>query len=503
MRAGWLLFSCVPFFAAASGAACNGEIQPDAATDAGRDAKPEPVGRDSGLEPDADVPPPRAVTAPTDIDLGTFAPGAEATFVVKPNALGFNVVVETLAAGTTLVGIERITSPNGEIVHDAFTPTGGNHPTSDSEWGTIASASVPQGEAKSGNPPIPGTWKVRFGGSDDSGAPTMRASVRIQTGSAMGAGGFVGGRLDLRVFVPKGVKVDHAYLDADAAKTHAGIARRLDAFFGGLSEQVGIDRGDVTFHGVASALDFIDSEALLREGFATSVSRPNGEQALNLLITNGIDLGDGQAAWGIAPGIPGAHGHTGTTMSGIILAIDDAPAIGDGLTILHEAGHFFGLNHTTELSGGFSDPLADTPKCEKIAADDPFSLRDCPDKLNVMFPTFYGSTVSAVQVSDAQRRVMRGAPVYKAYASAIDGTMARTSPLSVEPYTLTKSGRALAPTEQWLAASLCGNRRLAPDALVKARGRDRAIAELRAAAVDADLLSAMRRNAEVALRRVE
>ena len=89
-------------------------------------------------------------------------------------------------------------------------------------------------------------------------------------------------------------------------------------------------------------------------------------------------------------------------MSGIVLAIGDTPAIGDGLTILHEAGHFFGLNHTTEFYGGYADPLGDTPKCETISREDPLSIQSCPDRMNV-FPAFYGTAGSAIDVSAAQR----------------------------------------------------------------------------------------------------
>lgn len=518
-----LSFACLAVLGSA--AACSGAIQGEAPTDAGPDTGPGPARRDTGLEEPDTGAPLRDVTTPATIDLGNVAAGQDVTFVVPPNALGFNIVLESLSANGSILGIERITSPSGEIVHDNYTPKGGNHQTSNSDWGSIASASVPQSEAASANPPTPGTWKVRFGGNgpapipppldsgidDDGGASdggvvgptTMKAKVRVQIGSASG---FVGGRLDLRVYIPKGLKLDGAILDAENAKTNAGIEKRVDTFFGALSLHVGIERGEVTFHTVTSSLDFIDDYDLLLDGFAVSSTRPDGEQALHLLLTNGIDFGEGMAAWGIAPGIPGAHTRTGTPMSGIILAIDDTPAIGDGLTILHEAGHFFGLNHTTELSGDYSDPLGDTPRCEGISIDDPLSLKACPDKANVMFPTFYGTVGAAVDVSEAQKRVYRGSPLYKAYKTPLEGTMAQrpaNAPLRPEHFTLTKSGRALTPTESWLGAGLCGHAshaKLDPTVLVKARGRDAAITDLQKASTDTDLPSMIRRKAAGALR---
>lgn len=509
---------------AGSVAACSGAVQADPTVDAGSDTGPVTPKRDAGgEEPDA-TPPLRDVTTPTTIDLGSVAEGQEVTFTVPPNALGFNIVVESIAPNGSVSGVDRITSPSGEVVHDHFTPQGGNHATSTADWGPIASASVPQSEAKSANPPAPGVWKVRFGGGGPMPTPppldagtgdagptdagplegpaTLKAKVTVQIGSPSG---FVGGRLDLRVYIPKGLKLDNAILDSENAKTNAGVERRIDTFFSALARHTGIERGEVTFHGVGSELEYIDDFELLADGFAVSKTRPNGEQALHLLLTNGIDFGDGMGAWGIAPGIPGAHTRTGTPMSGIILAVDDTPAVGDGLTILHEAGHFFGLNHTTELTGENSDPLSDTPRCDGISIEDPLSLKACPDKMNVMFPTFYGTAGASIDVSEAQKRVYRGSPIYKAYKTPLTGTMAYRPWIAkpIHDFTLTKSGRALTPTESWLSSGLCGHAshaKLDPNALVKKHGRDAAIAELTKAANDADLPGVMRRKAAGTLR---
>src|SRR5207247_728228 len=101
-------------------------------------------------------------------------------------ALGFNVVVESTDGATSVVGIERITSPSGEIVHDAYTPKGGSHSTSESSFGTIASASVPQSEAKSANTPEPGTWTIRIGGGSAEPPPPPPP---LDAGSGIDAGG--------------------------------------------------------------------------------------------------------------------------------------------------------------------------------------------------------------------------------------------------------------------------------------------------------------------------
>jgi hypothetical protein len=475
--------------------------------------------------PGPDLQPPlRDVTTPLVVDLGAATYGQEVTLTVPAGALGFNVVVESADGTTSVVGIERITSPSGERVHDAYTPKGGSHATSESSFGTIASASVPQSEAKSANTPEPGTWTIRIGGGTTAppppppspppldagidvdagtgGGPAFHVTARIQLGSSSG---FAGGRLDMNVFVPSGLALGTKTLDAKSAATDEGIETRLNAFYKALEARVGIDRGDVKFFAVSSELRFVDSEAALVEAFRSSSGHPDA-QALNVMLSNTIDLGDGNAAWGIAPGIPGAATRTGTPMSGIVLAVGDTPAVGDGLTILHEGGHFIGLNHTTEFSGGLADPLSDTPKCDTLSLDDPSTFTSCPDHTNVMFPAFYGAAGSAVDVSDAQRAVYRGSPIYKAYKTAITtkSTRSFTSVADLarpgERTTLTKSGRALTPVETWLSATLCSHARLDPAALARARGRDATIAALRAASLDSDLPVVMRKKAAGALR---
>jgi hypothetical protein len=519
-----LLFASGPAFAALLFVACGGKVDGVSSAPTTTAATPGEPKRPPATDPGTDPPPPlRDVNAPLVVDLGKVAFGQDVILNVPAGALGFNVVVESTDGSTSVVGIERITSPSGEIVHDAYTPKGGSHSTSESSFGTIASASVPQSEAKSANTPEPGKWVIRIGGGSaeppppppldggigggdaGTGDATLHVEARIQLGSPSG---FAGGRLDMNVFVPPGLKLGATTLDAKSAATDESIETRLNAFYKALESRVGIDRGEVKFFAVSSELRFVDSETALVEAFSSSSGHPDA-QALDVLLTNTIDFGDGNAAWGIAPGIPGAAGRNGTPMSGIVLAIGDTPAVGDGLTILHEGGHFIGLNHTTEFYDGLADPLSDTPKCEGISLDDPGTFQSCADRTNIMFPAFYGAAGSAVDVSEAQRAVYRGSPIYKAYKTAVTtkGTMSFGSSFSLadlarpgERITLTKSGRALTPVETWLSASLCSHSRLDAFALAQAKGRDLTIAALRAAAVDGDLPDVMRRKASGALR---
>lgn len=475
--------------AAILAAACNGSVEQTSApaadtTDAGSVTKPSPD--DAGADAEAPL---RDVTEMKTVDLGTVSAGQTVTLDVPAGALGFVVIVQGANEGEP-VGVEEITSPSGEVVHSAYTPKGGSHATSQSSFGAIAAAAVPQSEAKSATPPESGKWTIKLGDGAGGTTTAMHAEARIQMGSA---NGFVGGRLDLNVYVPDGLDLGGSRLDANKAQASEEIARRLDVFFESLFDLYAVDRGKVTFVPAAADLKQITTDGQLLDAFAASAGKKD-EQALNVVLTNAIDFAGGNAAWGIAPGIPGAATRAGTVMSGIVLAVGDTPAVGDGLTLLHEAGHFFGLNHTTELEGGLADPLGDTPKCENISLSDPSTLGKCPDKKNIMFPTFYGTAGALVQASDAQRTVVRGSPVVRAYADGVLGQGNRDRRSWGAPPSLTKSGRALDATETYLAATLCPHTKSDPKAFVAARGRT-AIDELHAAASDPDLPSVVRRKA--------
>lgn len=99
--------------------ACGGKI--DATTnpvpaptvsDSPAGATPKRPPTDTPPEP----PPPRDVTDAIVVDLGTVGIGQEVTLTVPAGALGFNVVVESRNGASDFVGIERITSPSGEVV---------------------------------------------------------------------------------------------------------------------------------------------------------------------------------------------------------------------------------------------------------------------------------------------------------------------------------------------------------------------------------------------------
>lgn len=165
--------------------------------------------------------------------------------------------------------------------------------------------------------------------------------------------------------------------------------------------------------------------------------------------------------------------------------------------MLHEAGHFFGLNHTTELDGVSSDPLSDTPACSGIS---PENVMDCPDRSNIMF--LAGAIDFPPTLSAKQKRVYRGSPIYRALPAGSSSNMS----LSLGP-SRTFAKRAfrisgsdvLSPVERELSLGFCGLTGLDAQGLVKRHGREPAVAQLEAASADQDLAPYIRGRARLAL----
>ncbi len=444
---------------------------------------------------------PRAVSQARVVDLGEVPESGELTLDVPADTLGFNVVVEGVGIESQdAVGIFRVTSPSGEVVHDGFTPSGGDHRVSLSSLGeAFVAVAVPQSEAKSANPPEPGKWRLAFGsvrvsGSDlDAGPPIrMRAQARIQMGAKTG---FAGGRLDLHVHVPHALRLGRGLVSADNAARSESMTKRIDLFYESLSRLFSIDRGKVFFDEAPGTLRMLTTLEQLEA--AHGLAKDSGDpQAMHVLFTNAMDV-VGASVAGRAPGIPGSAGRGGTPISTVILEVeDDSDTELEVVAMVHELGHFVGLSHTTEVSGTLADPLTDTERCDALA--DGGSFDTCPDKGNVMFPLTASSFLKA---SPAQRAIFHGSPVYHAYTSGVPNDVAAggTSRGQDKALHWARAGRPLTNTERWLAAHVCTRVPFDPHTLASERGRGPAIAELRAAADDADLAGPLRRRAKLAL----
>ncbi|MFO0667926.1 MAG: M43 family zinc metalloprotease [Polyangiaceae bacterium] len=362
---------------------------PDAEFDAGPDAAPYegPAPYDGG-----------PTVKPQVVDLGIVASGVPISVQIPAKALGFHVMVES-SVPSELLAITSVQAPNGEFFHDKATPAGGDHPTSETILGSTAAVQVPQ-RAFSQDTVEQGTWKVVF-----AGPGTLRAKVQIQTTPD---GVFHGGNLNLNVYLPAGLELGgKSGITAKNAYANSEVRGRIDGFFAAIWQLYGLRNGTVRFFDIPSKFREIEDNDLLTV-FKESKVAPHG-QAINIVLSQ---VGNEGFWWGIAAGVPGAANSPGNDQSGLALAsVPEASADMEAWVLAHEAGHFMGLNHTTEFEGGVADPLPDTPRCTTIENGD---LESCPDFSNIMFPS--GAVSPPIVTSPNQRRVVRGSPMIEAFA---------------------------------------------------------------------------------------
>lgn len=338
------------------------------------------------------------------IDLTDIADGESRTVSIGEHTLGFHVVVALDDGNYGDVGIERIDSPSGQPVVEDFLPTGAAVPVGTTPYG-LAALSVPMTSDAVAIPVEAGDWTITF-----STPPGRSAHASIYVRSTAD-GQFHGGTLDVRIYIPEGLEISDPepahVVTPESAASDPCVQARVDSFYATLDELFQLERGSVEFLPLsASSVTILDDTVRLEALEATTA--PEGAMPVHFVWTNDLEL-FGTKAWGNTAWVPGTATSAGHPLAGIVVDISSTyPAAADGMTMLHELGHFLGLFHTTEVNPAYHDLLSDTAEC---ATNQP----SCPDAHNIMFPTFYGATGGVDLVaSDHQRRVVWGSPIYTA-----------------------------------------------------------------------------------------
>jgi hypothetical protein len=308
-----------------------------------------------------------------ELDLGRRKPGP-VTAVVASGTLGVTMVARASDDATT-VGFSRLVAPSGAFVVDG--PLPGNHAT----WNRvgISSMAAPQIESPESFPLSRGVWTFEVTSTED-----VHLSAWLRRTSD---GAFHGGVVDLNVFASAGV----------TKKKHV-LSVAADAFadFGGL------ELGDVRFFDLGDGFLTID-ESNLPTALAATTRAPT-RPAIDIIATRMIG-GKYEGSAGYSTGIPGSPLAPGSRGAAIVWMVTGDVKL-DPIVLRHEAGHFAGLFHTSEIVVGEADTLIDTPSCE-----DPLStFAQCPDFDYAMFPTG-GSGVGLF--SPRQTAVMQGSAIYR------------------------------------------------------------------------------------------
>lgn len=123
---------------------------------------------------------------------------------------------------------------------------------------------------------------------------------------------------------------------------------------------------------------------------------------------------------GTSGGIPGPARTRGTRHSGVAVSTLGAPAnLSDngakllGKTMAHEAAHFLGLFHTTEIDGEHYDPLSDTSECTKDNDTNGDSILEAGECLNLDGQNLmhWDGGGTGIQLTDGQRLVLHRNPL--------------------------------------------------------------------------------------------
>jgi hypothetical protein len=421
------------------------DAAPEASTrrDAGRDA-----GRDSGSIP---TPDPEDGGPTFTATFQTLAgPDTRATFNIPPNTIGFHLLATFVTAQRDNM-IFDVIAPDGTRVHTGGMPALGTLVTSDSLTGQTAAVQVPQSIVAASDPVMPGEWTVTT-------SSTAKFELQIQITPD---GQFHGGLLDLHVYLPRGIIVDLDGNSVNAASAwgNQNIRDLFLSFFEVVKPFFGMSRGSIEFLDIPQ--EFTEAtEANLVDAFAeTRLAR--SRHGLHVMLS---ETSDGW--WGIAPGIPGAVNALGLDASAVGLTlIPEATPEQNARALAHEFGHFIGLQHTSELAGGYLDPLPDTPACIGITES---NIDMCPDYQNLMFPTGGGDNLN--QISAMQQRIAAGSPIYRTFLSGTPKRQFRGPGRLRASYgaMFGHPGVPLSNAERWVLAHSCALSRGKPNATTRA-----------------------------------
>ncbi len=149
----------------------------------------------------------------------------------------------------------------------------------------------------------------------------------------------------------------------------------------------------------------------------TDSSDDDAALVLNIVLVDDILLNDNGDLVGRAGSLPGPAGLHGTVYSGVVAGTSTLREDPEymALILVHEAAHFMGLRHTSELfdeeyAFGRVDPLSDSPSCADVAS----TMEICPDYPNLMFPLAPPErSRDTVVITDDQGWVLRHNPLVR------------------------------------------------------------------------------------------
>ncbi len=209
-------------------------------------------------------------------------------------------------------------------------------------------------------------------------------------------------------------------LTADSAVGDPAFTRLIDSF-NAVYSTANVSVGEVRYFDVGG--DILARFQVIRDSNEVyelvKLSRQPGSSRDALLSANVFFIqgfaGQSSSVLGISTGIPGAAGVHGQAGTGLVFSAEYLRQTGNvngpqlvGQVLAHELGHYLGLFHTTEQSGGQFDQLDDTERCSTIENG---NLGACADYNNLMFPI--AAIRTSLELSDGQVSIIRANPLTK------------------------------------------------------------------------------------------
>ncbi len=321
-----------------------------------------------------------------EIDLGDVVFGTPVPFALPKNALGFSAIA-TAATELDDIGFIGVASPTPIDIIKYYEMAGSAVTWLDF---SVITTAVPLSDHGDAMPLLAGKWDLVL----DSQTTNDMAHLSVWYRQTVD-GLFHGGVIDVNAYLSFGVAPE-SYVS--------------ELVHGALDGYAGLKVGKLTFLPLDAKFDIVDEENAFE--LMKQTAQGPGKPAINVMIVKAIET-ESQPL-GFSSGIPGNPLQHGTFRSAVVMTVTGDPAL-DKLVMAHEAGHYAGLIHTSEVSGGFGDVLSDTPYCDDVIG----KYDACPDFNNLMFP--YAHPDSTLILSAKQEVVLQASAIYRGAVEAGGG----------------------------------------------------------------------------------
>ena len=332
-------------------------------------------GGSAGQPPVGGAPP---IPPLVEIDLGDVVFGTPVPFELPANALGFSAIA-TSANELDDIGFSDVSSPAASSIIEYYGMSGTAVTWLDF---SVMTTAVPLSDHGNAMPLMAGYWDLLLGSQTTNDMAHLSVWYR-QTVDGL----FHGGAIDVNAFLTPGV---------------AGEGYISELVHGAFDGYAGLNVGTLTFKPLSSEFDVVNEQNAVE--LMKQTAQAPGKPAVNVMVVTAIDTKS--QPLGFSSGIPGNPLQHGTSRSVVVMVVTGDPAL-DQLVMAHEVGHYAGLIHTSEVSGGFGDALTDTPYCNDVVG----KYDACPDFDNLMFP--YAHADSALILSAKQQAVVQASAIYR------------------------------------------------------------------------------------------